>query len=234
MGESAFREDNVFVAYDDVLKCISTEVMKLIREEPYASDYKDFIDMESILGKSDAQLNNISQKRCFYNILEYLKIGEFDHTATLAELLIRHPDIYRKSKPLVMCNALNILGNEATTKHIYLYTPCQDKVITEDLGRILSPTTIKKSTIVHGTITEALSAVKDKLTLFVLSDISHIHEIVMCGREEYADIVLANYGYNYRLDENMHVIINLDDKICSGRQFRLAMFKPFSSGDAHR
>ena len=225
MNEAAFRDEYIFITYDDIIR---SHVPTLIRALcDYKDEFSKFIDYSKIEPYDTTKAMWLSQIRTSYNLLEYIGKDGCNYELTLMNILSKIDSVYKDSPELVMANACRILGSKAFTKKIYVYvqnrTPYIDMDILNTIGNA------DKVLIVNGDFVEAIKAIPDPITMYVVNSIYMADIIIETIKDSYAYIMLAEYGYNYDLEPKLKVPMLRSPDIetrAIANKFRLNMFMP--------
>lgn len=226
MNEAAFRDEYIFISYDDVLRShIPSVITKLLEQRPL---YDNFINYERIEKATESDIMWLSQIRTSYNMLEYLKKNEFDYDLTLMNIIRQIDNVYSASPELVMVNTCRILLQESFTKKIYIYSQNKNPIIDKDIVDLFGDN--EKITILTGDFQPAISTIPDSITMYIVNSILMADIIISHAKNQYADILVAEYGYNYKMSTGeIKAPVLLCDGIAeraTNNHFRLNMFMP--------
>jgi hypothetical protein len=230
VNETAFKPEYMFIMYDDVVR---TSMMSFINELiNRKSSYDEFIDFDAIINKPQHEIIKLIQNRISYNILISLakKNKDFDETLSYLSISSGISKPYEYSPDMVMTLALPKIISQKFEKKIYIYHPYDDSLIKEDIKSICKD--IRNIEFIHGDIETAINKIPEKITLYVVNDIHAASKIIDVSPNQYADILVANYGYNYKLSKVKGIhrpvlcIDNIEEK-CKTNNYRLRMFMPF-------
>lgn len=231
MNEAAFRDEYIFLTYDDILKThIPTLVAKLIERK---DDYKEFIDYSKIENVSKSKILWLSQIRTKYNLLEHIKLKDFDFDLSMMSLTSQIDNVYKDSPELIMVNTCKILLAQTFVKKIYIYTQTKMDHINADIVSMFGNN--DKIAIITGDFVQALKSIPDNITMYIVNSV-HMADIIMDNaKSQYADILVGEYGYNYRLITKpvRGPILACDGIIDKAEKnhFRLNMFMPIIKDD---
>lgn len=227
MNEIANKPEYVFMTYDDVIRTHTHALVDVLLT--MKSEYGKYIDYSLIENKQGKDISWLSLTRISYNLLQHLaKDNKFEYDLTLLNILDTMGNPYAKSPLLSMTNTLSVLSVHSFCKKIYIYSPTPSGWIEHDV-RTVTEEGFKKIEFVSGTFIEAINQIKDPITLYVVNDISMVDEIVDTSKHQYADILLANYGYNYVLGDDKKPAlrtVQMEERL-KKNNYRLRLFMPF-------
>lgn len=230
MNQFASQKEVLFITYEDVIKTTKLYILKKLLEEEYKSCYKDFIDYSKIEGKNDNDLMGVITASTDINILKYLSISEFDYDVTYTDLLLTYPECIEKSKLLTFGESIHVLMKQSFLNHIYIYSKFYNENIEKDITNNYGTTMIS---YVTGDFKEAVSSVpsENRITSFILNDINYVQTLLDLDKVAYTNLLVANYGYNYKLNKDGIPILKIDkiDDLGKERIFKLGMFTPDNS-----
>jgi hypothetical protein len=192
------KPEIIFMDYEGVVKSPYPFLLNKINTElaPY---YESFLDMNKIKGLDIYNLTRIAVQRTDKNILRYLAKSDFDCDQALKDLKNRYLNLYEESELLSMGGNMDILLAQKFTKKIYLYTEEYDIRIHMDIQNIFHD--MQRVTYVSGNIEKVLEKLEG-ITSYMVGDIDHVYHIIKSGKADYTNIMLANYGYNYYMDDD--------------------------------
>ena len=218
----------IFVEYHDVIKNFKPYVLEKLCEKEYRENYTDYIKYEMIENKSISELHGVVQAATTLNILKFVASKPFDFDLTYLDLCTQIDDLYNIAKPIVMTNAIKILLLQKFTKAIYIHSPVYDEDNEKDIRSIYADERVK---YVYGDFKTCISNIKEHITSYILADILLVNELIEMKKIHYSSILVANYGYNYKLTEDGKLSILIDDieEKIKDMVFKLAMFMPFKN-----
>lgn len=204
------RKDVLFFDYDGVVKEPNYFLLKKIRDEllPF---YEGFLATDLIKDFTDDDIklvvNSIGEDM---NLLDKLKIKDFDTKGSYDELFNRYEPMYNLSEMTILGAAIDKLCLASHVNTIYFYSKKEDARITDDI----SFTFFNKSKLhyVCGDLSTVLEKIEQPTTYF-LKDYRTIDIIRQSGKLEYTEIVLMYNGINLDL-KNQSLNSNIDiDKL---------------------
>ena len=231
MNEAAFRDEYLFVTYDDILKThIPSLVAKLMERK---DDYKDYIDYSKIENVPKSKILWLSQIRTKYNLLEHIKLKDFEFDLSMMSLSGQIDNIYKDSPELIMVNTCRTLLSQTFVKKIYIYTQTKMDYVNSDIVSMFGNN--DKIAIITGDFVEVIKSIPDNITMYIVNSI-HMADLIMDNaKSQYADILVGEYGYNYRLITKpiRGPILACDGIIekAEKNHFRLNMFMPIIKDD---
>lgn len=216
------QNEVLFICYEDVIKTVKPFLLKKLQEPQYKEKYADLIDYTEIDGKSDDDLLTLSMSFYYKNIFQDLKKKEFDYDKVYDDFSSQFDNLMKDSELLVMGKSLKVLLSQKFMKQVYIYIDRPDKRILVDLIDTYDDEKIK---LVVGNFTEGVSLIKEKITLFVLNDISMIDKLEEANKLTGACVLVANLGYNYTLIEETKTLkFNYDEEKEKKYNFNLGKF----------
>lgn len=215
----------MFIVYDGVIKTPIPYILKKLQEPEYVEGYHDVLDYSKFEGRLDEQLLAVASRRLSKNILEYLATEEFDYKGTYDDLIMRFPNIYNDSKLLSIGQSIYILLQQSFLQKIYIYSEYYDERIQNDISN--SYKDLHNITYVSGNFKDVISKIPEKITTYIIDDIDLLSQLIDMNKVAYSNVLLAKYGFNYKLDEESQLpILKIDDieKVGKDKIFKLATF----------
>jgi hypothetical protein len=224
------RPEIIFITYDEVIKNPYPFLLKQILSK-YKKNYENFIDLASIENMDDKNLMRFCVQRTNQNIFRELAKVEFDYDKANDDLYSKFDDMFLNSSLLSMGKNIPFLLAQKFTKKIYVYTRNYDKRVHLDLEMNFHD--MDKIKYVVGDFDEVISSL-DGITSYILNDANYIIPIIYNKKIEYTTVLVANYGYNYAMneDEQMVLKINVAD-ILEPNIFKFATFMPEEFTEEH-
>jgi hypothetical protein len=225
------RPEIIFITYEDVIKSPYPYLLNKINTD-LSDYYKDFIDLDKIKGLDMFNLTRLCVQRTEKNILRYLAKTEFDYDGALGDLKNHYFTIYKDSPLLSIGESLNMVIPQKFTKNVYIYTEKYDVRIHLDIMENFKD--MDKVKYVSGSFAKALEKLEG-ITTFILNDLDYVIDILNAGKEEYTNIMIASYGYNYIYNEDDDVLeLRLDlDQLLKGKICKYATFMPVNLDRKH-
>ena len=227
VNKEAFKSEYVFCMYDDILRThIPSLTKKLISLKPL---YENFIKYDAIENVPITNILRLALIRTSYNLLIHLSKTPFEYDLTYMNVLKGMTNIYDNSPNMVMTNTIDILADTSFIKKIFIYSPRKSTAIEDDvITNILNSSNRSNIEFVYGTIEDVVKEI-NKITLYIVNDIYVANTIMDTLPNAHADILVADYGYNYKLNKKKQAILKIDDidKKIESSGYGLNMFIPF-------
>jgi hypothetical protein len=225
------RPEVLLITYEDIIKCPYPFLLNKIdtKLSPY---YESFLDLEKFKGMDMDNLLRLCIQRSDIDIFKFLAKEEFDTAGALKDLKDRYFEIYKDSPLLKIGNSLGMMLSQKFTEKIYIYSEVYDIRIHLDVQENFPD--MERVNYVSGNF----EAVLDKLegiTTFIVNDIDYIVDIINKEKAEYANIMLASYGYNYFYNDDTNAMdLRCDvEKIIGDRVCKFATFIPVDLSEKH-
>lgn len=230
MNDFAAQKEVLFITYDDVIKSTKLFILKKLMEAEYRFGYKDYIDYKKIDSKTDEELTAIITASPYKNILKLLATKLFDYDVTYTDLVMTYPESITSSKLLTFGDALFILMKQKFLSKVYMYTESYDENVHKDIDTIYG---MSKITYVTGDFKEVVQDInkENKITSYIINDIDYLQQLIDMNSVAYTNILIGNYGYNYKLNEDKIPILKIDDidTLKKEKIFKFGMFEPDNS-----
>ena len=211
-NEVAFREEYVYIEYDDIIRSYVPTLYNHIMKPEVKDKLKEYIAYRYIENLSEKRINWLTLCRKDYNILKTIskstaKIDDFTYNMILAQLFSDIGNIYAECKPMMMVDSLNRMLDEKFTKALYVHVPSGPE---EEWCRLdvcnLFKNHLNKVSFVSSVSKELIDELSANPTLYVVNDISKVYTITdNIEAKDYTNILLGNYGYNYILPDGHRV-----------------------------
>lgn len=218
----ATRNENVFIEYEDIIKSSNVGLLKMIKNT-YRDDIKDFIHIDQIDNLTEDKLDIFSTARLEKNILHALRKVPFDHDYVFKTLTDSKVDLYASIQPLMFADVVNVLLSQKFVKNVYIYTKEHDFRIECDISILFNGSS--KVSYVSGDFNEALDMLDD-ITLYVLSDIDKMGQIIAKNKQEYCEFMIAEYGYNYKEEDGIVRLKGNYEELQQEKIFKMGTFSP--------
>lgn len=230
LNEFTKSPEIIFISYEEVIKSPYPFIIKQIQEK-YKDYYKDYINFDLIDNLDLDNINRLCVQRQEKNILKYLSKKEFDFITALNDIYKKFDDMFIKSDFLSIGKNIHFLLSQKFTQRIYMYTPIYDKRIHLDIQMNFKD--MDKIKYVTGDFFEVVKSL-DGITSYILNDIMDVSTLLSTNKISYTNILLANYGYNYTLNENGKLILRLNiDEIMKEKIFKFVTFTPIDFSESH-
>lgn len=216
------RDEIILIEHDDVIKCPSLGILELIKEK-YTDDLKGLIDIPKIQRMDFNNLQRLCIERPTKNILDYLKLTDFNTGDIYDELYKSDKSIYMGIPLMVMGSSIYILSPQKFTKGIYIFSEEYDEKIEYNIYENFSD--LPNVYYVAGDLKEIIQSIP-KPTMYIFSDIEHVQTLINENKIEYTEIMVAQYGYNYEVKNGILQIKGDYDKLMPELLFKIASFSP--------
>jgi len=229
MNEFTKMDEVIFITYDEVIKN-PYPILLLTILKKYKDIYKDYLKLELIDGMDLDDLYVLCCQRHEKNIFRYLTKKEFDFDKALNDIYYKFNDLFINTDLLPIGNSIHMLLTQKFTKKIYVYTKTYDKRIHLDLQ--LNFHDMTKINYVTGNLYDVLNTLEG-VTTYIFNDIMDVSYLIG-DKLNYSNILVANYGYNYTLDENKNMILRLNlSDIYNQYVFKFSTFIPIDLTEKH-
>lgn len=224
------RPERIFVQYKDVVKSPYPLLLNQIVSR-FRSTYDEYLYLD---GVQDLDMNNLTRlciQRTDKNIFEYLAKKEFDYDTALKDIESKFANLYRESEPLSIGRSLGTLKHQKFTEKIFVYTEEYDARIHKDIQDMYHD--LDKVTYITGDFVEIIKDLN--ITCYILSDVNYIRPIFHEKQQDYTNILLGTYGYNY-LDsdsEELKFKVDIESLFEGNNIFKFATFAPEILTEAH-
>lgn len=202
------RDQYILVSYQDVIKqTYATMIEKLIKD--YNDDLKDILDLEKIKHYDIYNLQRLCTERIYKNPLRYLAKSEeyFDVCDKLLETFEEEMvEIYTDTDLTIFGAKLYNIAFQPFVKKIYIYTERPLYPIVYDCS-VIFKSFEDKIQYVSGDIIDIIKNLENKPTCYVLNDMEIAKKIIDSEYIQYAEILLAEQGFNYELTEDYDLTV---------------------------
>lgn len=220
------REEVIFIEYDRVIKSSDQFLLHKIGGE-LSHVYDQFLDLTDIRGKDMDNCMTITQMTKKINIFEALaKIqlpdGWFDDYLRLYNI---YDEMFKEANILDIGQSLHLLNNQRFTKKIYFWTPRKDDRVVGDIVERYSDRS--KMEYVYGDLKEILNSIDEKITMFIIADLSLLEFITDYKNLDYTELMYARYRFNqYKDSEGTYKPI-INPEIFNDRVVKVSDFNPY-------
>ena len=218
----ATQKEVVFITYEDVIKDCRPEILRYIMKNK-KDEFKDYLKVDILENLTDDQYIGLCLSSTSMNILEYLSKKDFNFDKTLEGIMQKDPLLYEKCKLLSIGESIHILLKQSFTQKIYIYTPQYDERIHHDIKKEYPDNKVE---YISGPIEGVLNAIEERITTYILNDIELLKMMVDLKKVSYTNVLLANLGYNYALDEDDNLVLRYEnlDIIADDNVFKVVTF----------
>lgn len=216
------RDEIILIEHDDIIKCPSVGILNLI-ENKYADDLKGLIDLPKLKRMDFKNKQRLCIERPTKNILDYLKIEDFNTADIYDELYKSYDSIYMELPMMIIGSTIFILSPQKFTKKIYIFSEEYDEKIECNIHENFSD--LPNVYYVAGDLKTIVNSIEPPTT-YMFSDIDHVQTIIDEDKIEFTEIMVAQYGYNYEVKNGVLQIKGDYDKLMSELYFKIGSFAP--------
>ena len=209
MNEYVKSTENIFIQYHDVIKSYKPKLLKHMLYTEYRVGYKGCIDFDKFKDYSDDQLLGLVARSTDINILKYLQTSDFNADLCLHDIKRNVPLLYKDSKLLDIGISLRMMLKEPYVNKIYIQIPEKDERIIADLEDLYNNK--EKMMCVIGDCKTAIQQCPDKITTYILNDITLVDDLIEMDKIAYTTVLVANCGWNYKLSDDGIPILKVDN-----------------------
>lgn len=213
VNEYVKSHEFIFIQYHDIIKSYKPYLLKkLLYNKDYREGYTGALNFDLFKDYSDNQLLGLAMRSLSKNILEYISISEFDYDATLESLYEDtedFPDMFSESPLLKIGTTIFSLLKLDYVKKIYVHTNTYDERIHKDL--IDTYGDMKRITYVNGDFIDAVKAIPEKITTYIVNDVRTIDTLIENDLISYSNVLVADAGWNYKQNEENKIVLKCDD-----------------------
>ena len=215
---------NVFISYKEIIKQHNFFIIKKIFENKNVyNQLSNYINLNLFDHQSDERINMLLLNRDKENLLEYLKIKEFNYEVNYNKLYKKFPEMFINSYPLEMLNVINRFNIEEFIKNIYIYNEEEDIRMIYDIKNIFPNTGRIK--FVSGNYFKCIESI-EVINIFIDNNLERLSEIIKSGKFNNSTFLIARYGYNYEIKDNI-VLLKYDmGKFVYKNKINLVEFYP--------
>lgn len=232
-NHSLADKDNIFIEYDDVIRCPSFAVLKFLTA--YKDYYSDYFDMDYLCKLNDKNLMRLCIQRGNRNILTYLNNSKdkFPADETLATMIDNDGSIFFNSQVLDIVHSMTHFIREPNSGDLYIYYPVNDIRVKTDIEALFANN--PKVHFVYGNIFECKD-VLENCNLFIVSSINIINGMLESPYGEGREYLLANYGYNLKIDYKtgeVSTLFEYDKYLDEGKIFKFGTVNPLEMDESY-
>ncbi len=227
----AKRDEVLFIDYNEVIKSPSLFMLKMIRDV-LRDVYKDFIWVEFLDGKSDAELELYLLQRKNKNIFLDLAKKQFNFEKAYNDLYNKYDDMYVKLNLLKIGTSIDFLSAQKFNKKIYFYSEVYDPRIEIDIKYSFKDAS--KIEYVYGNLCEVMEQITPP-TSFMLHDVWTVPTLVQMGKTDLTDVLCARYTYNLRYNSELDEVepVVLIENYLENSIFKFGLFSPINLNHVH-
>lgn len=223
------RKEIMLIEYTDVIKCPSAGILNLIKKD-YINELKDLININKL---NLMDFNNIQRyciERPTKNVLDYIKVNPFNTDTIYKALYNAYDTIYMDLPLMSIGDSVYFLSKQKFTEKIYIFSEEYDKKIEFDIKENYCE--LDNVFYVAGDFKSIINSI-EKPTSYILSDIDKVQTIIDENKIEFVEIMVAQYGYNYCIDDSILKIRGDYDKMMYDKNFKIASFTPLKMDDSY-
>lgn len=223
------RDEFILMEYKDIIKCPSVGILQLIKKE-YMNDMNDLIDTRKLDRMDFKNIQRYCIERPCKNILDYIKITDFNTDDIYNALYKSCNNLYKDLPLMVMGEAVFVLASQKFTKKIYIFSEEYDEKIEKDIKNVFHDQ--KKVYYVAGSLENILNQV-EKPTSYMFSNIDNVQKVLDLNKQEYSEILVAQYGYNYMVKNGIIRIKGEYEELMPTKHFKIASFTPLKMDNSY-
>lgn len=182
---------NILVVYDRIIKDPDIFILQKIAKK-YYNQFKDYIDMESLLSLDASALAPVLYARKTQNILEWSAIKEFDYEKNYMFLYKEFKEMYRESAELKMVNTLKTFTTSYCIDRILIYNEIDDIRQRYDLFKLFGQSKIEYIT---GPMEKILKSIQ--INIVYDWDASRVAKLNEYEEFNHTFFAIAAYGFNF-------------------------------------
>lgn len=229
-NEFTTRPEIIFVSYNEIIKNPYPFILSQIVKR-YTDFYKDFLDINKFKSLDNDNLLRLVIQRSEKNIFEYLAIKKFDYESSLQDIYNKFDDLFIYSPQLQIADSLTMLLSQKFTKKIYIHSDVYDKRIHLDIQTLFQD--MHRVNYVTGDFTKVINKLEG-VTTWILDDAYKIIPLVHNKKVEFTNILVANYGYNFALNDDKQLSFRINTEEWEKKYtFKFATFMPIKFSDNH-
>ena len=216
--------NKIFIHFRDVVKTPDLAILLALKDPALKEQFKDVIDYTRFEYMNQANLIRLIVQRTDKNILRYLGLKEgYDYDKLYSMLYSTIGDKYTAYKTLSIVESMSLALTSPAISNIYIYSENFEDEIQTDIGIVFSAN-MNKVKYMYGDIKSCLN---DKgISLYITNDIDFIFKLAEIDELRYKEVLLANYGYNYTMNNGELVLRRDLTDIFIQSVFKLNMFSP--------
>ena len=223
------RKEIMLIEYEDVIKCPSAGILNLIKKD-YMDELKDLINVSKLKLMDFNNIQRYSIERPTRNILDYIKVNQFNTETIYNALYNAYDTIYMDLPLMSIGDSVYFISKQKFTEKIYIFSEKYDKKIEFDIKENYCE--LDNVFYVAGDFKSIINNI-EKPTSYILSDIDKVQTIIDENMIEFVEIMVAQYGYNYCIDDSILKIRGDYDKMMYDKNFKIASFTPLKMDNSY-
>lgn len=218
------KDEIIFIEYEEIIRSPYPLLLNLIAHQ-YRDSYKDFLWMEEFESMDMKNLERLCVQRTKKNIFEYLAKTPFDYDKALKEFKDKFFNLYNESPMLAIGENIAKFMTQKFTKQIYIHTEEYDTRVHLDIQETFN--NMELVNYVTGPFDDVIQTL-DGISCYILRDIEKVPVIFDHQKGNYTEILLAAYGFNYKLDEKEDPVYKIDIQpfLTDETVFKFGTFQP--------
>ena len=201
---------NLLFVYDNVIKSPDPYILKLAQTK-YKDKLKDFLYLDLPQTATIETITSRMVNRTVKNPLEWLAKKSFDYDKAYKQLKSKSMAMYEKSIYLNSYNSLRIFRKSYCIGKIYIWNESYDKRQIYDIAGLLDKSNEKIQYVTSPTLRQAIDTIGD-LTVVYDWDVERVRDIVETGVYDDILFAVADYPFNFDLDNMNHLKYGLYNK----------------------
>lgn len=229
------RDQYIFICYKDIIKMVYPVMLKELINN-YYEDLSPYLELDKIKDYDIYNLERLCVERITKNPLTYIK--KPDCPEETCDLLLdafedEFIDMYTKSRLSDFGAKLYNVCLQQCVKGIYIYVDRPIDQIPYDC-KVYFEAYESKVKYVSGDFIEVIKQLPHRPTVYMLNDVDYIQDLIDAKLIEYTEIMVAELGYNYEIDDDYMLRIKGGyEDLMEKEIFKLAMFPVVSLEKKH-
>lgn len=182
---------NLLITFDRIIKDPDIFILHNIASN-YYEQFKEYIDMESLLSLDTKALEPILYARSVFNILEWVSIKEFDYTKNYNFLYNEFKNMYIDSKELKMVETVRSFLTSYCVDRIFIYNEKDDIRQRYDLSLMFGKSKLE---YIIGPMKDIIK--EAKIHIVYDWNVDRAAEIIDTEEFNHVFFGIAAYGFNF-------------------------------------
>ena len=208
---------------------LNAGILNLIKKD-YMDELKDLINVSKLKLMDFNNIQRYSIERPTRNILDYIKVNQFNTETIYNALYNAYDTIYMDLPLMSIGDSVYFISKQKFTEKIYIFSEKYDKKIEFDIKENYCE--LDNVFYVAGDFKSIINNI-EKPTSYILSDIDKVQTIIDENMIEFVEIMVAQYGYNYCIDDSILKIRGEYDKMMYDKNFKIASFTPLKMDNSY-
>lgn len=220
------RNQILFITYEDIVKLNYALLLETV-----VKDYKDelggILKLDDIKDYDVDNLNRLCIERTDRNPLKYISKSE-EFYSICDELMdmfeVEFTDMYAKAQLTDFGSKLYNIFMQPFVKKVYIHTDKKIYQIPYDCSLIFSDFS-NKIEYVYGDIPKFIKTLPEKPTTYIINDIEIVNKLIENDLVSYTEILIAELGYNFKLNEEKNdIVLKYDlESLMREKTFKMGM-----------